>query len=123
MGGIIYFSLPESCETMDIVSQIYNTCTLLALQFRKTRPLKEMLSSITELDHFLTVIVKKSLCMMRVHINIVAHFKTSSLTWFIKGFMKDVYKQKQSSYKLDYLSRKIINLKVGNFRWGGGGGL
>lgn len=57
---------------------------------------------------------------MRVHINIVAHFKTSSLTWFIKGFMKDVYKQKQSSYKLDYLSRKIINLKVGNFRWGGG---
>lgn len=56
---------------------------------------------------------------MRVHINIVAHFKTSSLTWFIKGFMKDVYKQKQSSYKLDYLSRKIINLKVGNFRWGG----
>lgn len=58
---------------------------------------------------------------MRVHINIVAHFKTSSLTWFIKGFMKDVYKQKQSSYKLDYLSRKIINLKVGNFRRGVGG--
>lgn len=58
MGGIIYFSLPESCETMDIMSQIYNTCTLLALQFRKTWPLKEMLSSITELDHFLTVIVK-----------------------------------------------------------------
>lgn len=29
-------------------------------------------------------------------------------------------KQKQSSYKLDYLSRKIINLKVGNFRLGGG---
>lgn len=57
-GGIIYFTLPESCETMDITSQIYNTCMLLALQFRKTRPLKEMLSSITELDHFLTVIVK-----------------------------------------------------------------
>lgn len=59
---------------------------------------------------------------MRVHINIVAHFKTSSLTWFIKGFMKDVYKTEAVKLQIRLFIKENNQPEGRKFQVGGGGG-